>query len=257
MPAVALALLVKLPALAWGPIKRNPIAAVLVLLLIGQQVQLWQGRRENTALRQTINAQKTEMAALRGAIQKLTDAAATLKPGETRTIYVDRPVMVQVPGQTITKEVPVVVTRTEKTIETKVEVLRIPGEKITEFVEKSPQSIVATMTALRPIAQGEKFVATFVQLQPGVWQPLVTPDSPIGIEAKVVTPVDRIPQPAPVASRFTVTLYSGYAFGATPSWISGARADYRLSPRWGLEADAAHFWRTRTQEYRLLATFTF
>lgn len=233
---------------------RAGVAVVLVAAIVGYVVTL---QRQIGALTAALNAKKTENAQMRQAIQKLTEAAAQLKPGETRTIYVDRPVMVQVPGQTIVREVPVVVTRTERTVETRVETLRIPGETIREFIEKSPQSIVATMTALRDIKAGEKFAATFVQLQPGVWQPLVTPDSPIGIEAKVVTPIERIPQPVPVASRLTFTLYSGYAFGTASSWVTGLRADYRLSPRWGLEADAAHLWSTRTQQYRLLATLKF
>lgn len=217
------------------------IAVFLVAAVMGYVVTL---QRQIAALTGTIEAQKTEMAQMRQAMQKLADAAAALRPGETRTIYVDRPFMVQVPGQTITREVPVVVTRTEHTIETRVETLRLPGEKITEFIEKSPQSIVATMTALRPIAQGEKFSATFVQLQPGVWQPLVTPDSPIGIEAKVITPIERIPAPAPTPSRWTTAFLLGpdafHPRGATV--LTRAEIEYRLSPRLFTRAEVAWHW---------------
>lgn len=206
-------LLGKVPTALWGAVRRNPLAAGLAVLLV---VQMLTARLEAGRLIRQVEQQKDELAALRGALQKLSDAAATLKPGETKTIFVDRPFPVTVPGATrmVEKEVPVIVTRTEHTVETKVQTVTLPGKEIERIIRDAPQSIVADLTATRDIKAGEKFRVVVSQIQPGIWQPILELGAPITAEVRTVTPVERIPQ-LPAERRLEVRPYIGLG------WIAG------------------------------------
>jgi hypothetical protein len=227
---------------------------VLVGLLVGQQAQLWGARREGRALQATIEGQKAELAEVRGAIVKLTEAAKILKPGETTTIYVDRPFIVRVPGQVVTREVPVVVTRTEKTIETKVETVQLPAKEIQTIIDKSPQSLIFDLTASRDIKAGEKFRVVVSQIQPGIWQPILEIGAPITAEVRTVTPVERIPQ-IREPSRWTFSAYGGWS--SVDALVAGARARYALNRTWSVEGQAERRFTPGLWEYRILAVATF
>lgn len=255
-----------LKLIVWPLLRRHWLPGLLVVLLASQQVssvltrrglerQLAESRRQTETLTR-------ELAQTRQAMTELKASVAALKPGEARTIYVDpNPALLRAlesaRGQilTVEKQVPVVVTRTEHTVETRVQTVELPGREIERIIRESPQSIVATMTALRDIRQGEQFSATFAQIQPGIWQPLVTPGSPVGIEARVITPVERIPAPPAPEARLSLSLYGGYS--TLDQWVTGLRGQYRLTPHLRLEGQAEHRWRSNTQDYRLLFSVTF
>lgn len=225
--------LVKIVPKVLPVLSKHWLAVVLVGLLVGQQAQLWGARRENRAFQATIEAQKTEMAEVRQSLQKLTEAAAALKPGETTTITVPVPGPVRIVTQI--KEVPVIVTRTEKTVETRVQTVTLPPEKIREIIDKSPQSLIFDLTATRDIKEGEKFRVVASQIQPGVWQPILEIGAPITAEVRTVTPTERIPQ-APTVQRLEGRLVGGY--DALSGWITGARLTYQVDQRWAAEAEA-------------------
>lgn len=233
---------------------RQWLPLVLVGLLLGQQFQMWQTRRENTALRHTIEAQKAELAEVRGAIVKLTEAARALRPGETRTIYVDRPVTVRLPGQVIEKQVPVIVTRTEHTIETKVRTVELPAKEIERIIRESPQTIVADLTASRDIAKGEKFRVIVAQIQPGVWQPILELGAPITADVRTVTPIERIPAPAREPSRWTFAGLLGPALTDPrgPTILTRLEIEYRLGGRGFLRGEGDWLWNGSGGSGRLL-----
>jgi len=235
-----------LPAVAkhWLPI-------VLVGLLTGQQVQLWQSRRDNRALTATINVQKDELAEVRGALQKMTAAVASLKPGETTTITVPVPGPVRVVTQI--KEVPVIVTRTEKTVETKVETVTLPPERIREIIDRAPQSLVFELTATRDIKMGEKFRVVASQIQPGIWQPILEIGAPITADVRTVTPTERIPQPPAPAARLEGRLLAGY--DGFDRWIAGVRLTQPVGARWAVEGEARYRFATRDVRWSLVATW--
>lgn len=236
---------------ALGPLAlKHWLPLVLVGLLAGQQVQLWQSRRVNTALQVTINAQKDELAQTRGALQKLTDTVATLKPGESTTITVPVPGPVRI-VETI-KEVPVVVTRTEKTIETKVQTVTLPPQRIQEIIDKSPQSLVFDLTATRDIKAGEKFRVVASMISPGIYQPILEIGAPITAEVRTVTPAERIPQPVTV-QRFEGRLLAG--FDSLDQWIAGVRVTYNLSRAWALEGEGRYRVTMGDWRWSILGTF--
>lgn len=230
MPAVILAWLLKLPALAWGPIKRNPVAAVLVLLLIGQQVQRWQDRRENTALRQTVNSLRTELAEARGAMVKLAEAAK-LKPDERATAEIPKPQYIPYP---VDRPGPLRIEyiREPGRIETRVETITLPGTVIDKIIDTAPQSIIAEFTATRDIKAGEKFRLVAAMVAPGVYQPILELGAPVTVDVRTATPVDKIPTPTAPTSRWSGRVYGGY--GTADRILTGLRVNYRLN-RWDLE----------------------
>lgn len=247
------------PLILWGILKpvllKHGLSIVLVGLLVGQQISSGiQLRRLNAAN----NELKTQLSQALGTIAQLNDAVKTMRPGETRTITVDRPypVTVTLPGQVITKEVPVVVTRTEKTIETKVETLTLPPQTIKEFIDKSPQTLVFEMTATRDIAKGERFRVIGSLIAPGVYQPILDIGAPITTTLTTTTPIEKIPQPIQIR-RLTFSLRGGYSsYFAAP--LAGVRADYKLTPHWSVETSFDHIFRNPSvQDIRVLAVLSF
>ena len=244
---------------AWkvaGPLLGKHGATIGLVALLGvQQFQGWRAERRHTAqvktLTDSIEGFKKELASARGTIQKLSDAAANLKPGETKTVFVDRPVYLPgAPGATVTKEIPVVVTRTEKTIETKVETVTLPAKEIERIVNTAPQSLVFTLTATRDIAKGETFRVTAAQVQPGVYQPLLELGAPITAEVRTVTPVERIPAPPPAPRRLEAVLYTDYSTWHRTA-VTGAALEYRLGAGFSARAGSEYLWNGRGIDYRL------
>jgi hypothetical protein len=241
---------------AWkvaGPLlSKHGVTLLLVALLGVQQVQARMTARRHAqqveALTASLEGLKTELASARGTIQKLSDAAANLQPGETKTVYVDRPVYL--PGKETTKEIPVVVTRTEKAIETRLQTVQLPGKEIERIVNTAPQSIVAELTATRDIRAGEKFKVTMVQAAPGIYQPLLELGAPITAEVKTVTPVERIPAPPAAPRRLEVTLYTDYST-LNRTAITGATVGYRLSDHLHARGVVEYPWNGRGLDYRL------
>ncbi len=113
-------------------------------------------------------------------------------PGETKVITVDRPIYLVGPE----RQIPVTVTRTERQIETKVQTVTLPPEKITQIIERAPQSILVKMEATRDIRQGEKFELSAVQVTPGVYQGLLPVGAPISAEVSTISAVpNALPGP--------------------------------------------------------------
>lgn len=173
---------------------------------------------------------KEALAIANQAIVRLDEKAKSLPPGKTETVLIRVPEYIG-----YEKPVPILVTRAEKTIETKIETVALPPEKIKEIIDKSPQSLVFEIEATRDIAKGEKFKIVASQVAPGVWQPILEIGAPIKVDAKTVTPIDKIPQPQTVASprRFHVTLYAGYSL--LDAGVLGIRPSYVFSRTFGIE----------------------
>lgn len=239
----ALFWLLKLPALIWGPIKRNPIAAVLVLLLVGQQFQLWQGRRENTALRQTINTLKDDNARLNGSIRQLTDMVARLKPGERATAEIPKPQYIPYP---VDRPGPLRIEyiREPGRIETRVETITLPGTVIDKVIDTAPMTIIAEFTATRDIKAGEKFRLIATQVSPGVYQPILDLGSPVTVDVRTATPVDKIPAPTREPSRWAFAFLVGgdATHPRGPTVLTRAELEYRLSPRLFSRVELGWYW---------------
>ena len=244
-----------------GKIRLSPQGWLIVVLIGALVAQGAWGRVQTGRLERRLEAVATEREELKRQIAQqnanivqLTEAVKNLKVGERATGEIPKPQYIPyaVPGPLKVEYI-----RVPGAIQTRVETIRLPGKDIEKIIDTAPQTIIAEFTATRDIKAGEKFRLIAAQVSPGIYQPILDLGAPVTVEVRVATPIDKIPAPIPTPSRLTFTAYSGYAFGVSPSWLTGIRADYRLSQRWGLEADAAYFWSTRTQQYRLLATLTF
>lgn len=194
-------------------LKANALVLILLATMTGQHVLF---TRSVNLLTEQNRLLKVELASARGTIQELNTAVATMKPGETKIIYVDKPIYIPGATQTIETKVPVFVTRTDTRIETTVkDPIVLPPKEIQTILDRSPQSLIFNLEATRDIAKGEKFRVIATQIAPGVYQPILEVGSPITGTVTTVTPTDRIPQPAPTV----------YAF--QPGWHLGGRMDTR------------------------------
>jgi hypothetical protein len=206
------------------------IAVFLVAAVMGYVVTL---QRQIAALTRVIEGQKTEMAQMRQAMQKLADAAAVLKPGERVVEYIPRPQYIPYPVAGPPGPLRVEYIREPGRIETRVETIRLPAEQIEKVIDRSPQTIIAEFTATRDIAKGEKFRLVAAQISPGVYQPILDLGAPVTVEVRTATPVDKIPAPTPAFVRWSGRLYGGY--GTTDHALTGLRVNYRLDRRWDVE----------------------
>lgn len=183
--------LVALSTRALPFLAKNWLSVILVGLLASTQIQLAGARRETRALLAVVNEQKQELADARGTIKQLDQAVKNQKPGETKIVYIPKPEYIQLPA----REIPVIVTRTEKTIETKVsDPIVLPPKEIEKIINTAPQSLIFNLEATRDIQKGEKFRVIAAQIAPGVYQPILELGSPVTGTVITVTPVDKIPQ---------------------------------------------------------------
>lgn len=219
---------------------RNALAVVLLAVVAVQAYQVRQRDRQ-------VNDLKEALAQANGAIVRLERSLRDLPPGKPVVVEVPRPTYVPVPGPLRVEYVKVpgpTVTR----IETKVETLRLPGETIERVVDRSPQSIVAQVTATRDIKAGETFRVTFSQVQPGVWQPMLELNAPVEVDARVITPEPMVPRQVE-PRRWSVSLYGGYSFLDGP--VTGARVGYSLSASLVAEGQVERRWQANATDYRV------
>jgi len=233
---------------------KSLLILAIVALFGWQQIGLNRLQRANNDL-------VAQLAKANGTIQQLNDAVKNLPVGQSRTVYVDRPypVTVEGPGKTqvVEKQVPVVVTRTEHTIETRIQTLTLPPKEIQTIIDKSPQTLVFDLTATRDIAKGEKFQVVASQVAPGIFQPILQIGAPVSVEEHTVTPIQNIPKPV-LVKRWTFAAYTGYS--ALDRFVTGLRADYSLSRTWSLEGSTEYRWQGLPGKHwdaRLLLTATF
>jgi hypothetical protein len=223
-----------------GLLKKYGVVLGLVLVIVVQgymgQINISRLERQIAEGLRREEEYKAALARANQAIAVLDERMKALPLGRTETITIRVPEYIG-----YEKPVPILVTRTEKTIETKIETLTLPPERIKEIIDRSPQSLVFEIEATRDIAQGEKFRIIASQIQPGVWQPILDIGAPIKVEATVVTPIDKIPQLQIVAPerRFHITGLVGHSLNLGP--FLAARVNYALNQTLGLEAQAAWY----------------
>jgi hypothetical protein len=223
-----------------GLVKKHGVALGLVLIIVVQgyisQINTNRLERQIAEGLRREEEYKAALARANQAIAVLDERAKTLPPGKTETVFIKVPEYIG-----YEKPMPVLVTRTERAVETKIETITLPAEKIKEIIDRSPQSLVFEIEATRDIVKGEKFRIIASQIQPGFWQPILDIGAPIKVDAKVVTPIDKIPQPQIVAleRRFHVTGLVGHSFNLGP--FLAARINYALNQTFGLEAQAAWY----------------
>ncbi len=216
---------------AWPYISRNWLAALLAVALVSQQA----------IYQRQIRALRAELREARGVVREI----VRVEPGETKTVYV------KVPGEVIREKVPVVVTRTERSVEYRTQTVTLPPKEIERALLAAPAAIQADFVAARDIRAGERFTLTLAQVAPGAWQAFMPPDSPVQV---TVTSRVQSAQVAPT-SRWSFQVYAGYDSRAGP--VTGVRASYGLGGAASVDVAGEYRWQTQDIGTRVTLGFSF